>query len=62
VNVYSTNPPQPDTLVDDRLEIHVHNGAWQWYQRGGSAEYNGLTNGVGMVVGENGGGNHGEEK
>jgi subtilisin-like proprotein convertase family protein len=42
VNVYSTNPPQPDTLVDDRLEIHVRGGAWQWYQRGGTIQYNGL--------------------
>ncbi|MAS35318.1 MAG: hypothetical protein CL610_14995 [Anaerolineaceae bacterium] len=37
VNVYSTNPPQPDTLLDDRLEIHVNGGSWQWYQRGGAS-------------------------
>ena len=43
VNVYSTNPPQPDTLLDDRLELHVNaNGSWQWYQRGGSSQYHGI--------------------
>lgn len=42
VNVYSTNPPQPDTLLDDRLEIHVSGGAWKWYQRGGDPNYGGL--------------------
>jgi hypothetical protein len=42
VNVYSTNPPQPDSLLDDRLEFHVSGGAWQWYQRGGDAESGGL--------------------
>ena len=41
VNVYTTNPPQPDTLIDDRLEIHVRGGAWKWYQRGGDKQYNG---------------------
>ena len=41
VNVYTTNPPQPDTLIDDRLEIHVSGGSWQWYQRGGDKQYNG---------------------
>ena len=42
VNVYSTNPPQPDTLIDDRLELHISGGSWQWYQRGGSSNYNGI--------------------
>ncbi len=42
VNVYSTNPPQPDTLVDDRLEIHVSGSSWRWYQRGGRPEFNGI--------------------
>lgn len=41
VNVYSTNPPQPDTLLDDRLEIHISGDSWQWYQRGGNPKYNG---------------------
>ena len=41
VNVYTTNPPQPDTLIDDRLEFHVRGGVWEWYQRGGSKNYNG---------------------
>lgn len=43
VNVYRTNPPQPDTLVDDHLEFHVQaDGSWQWYMRGGLAVYNGI--------------------
>ena len=42
VNVYSTNPPQPDTLVDDQLEIHVRGGSWQWHHRGGHPDYNGI--------------------
>ena len=43
VNVYSTTPPQPDTLLDDRLELHINaDGTWQWYQRGGSSDYNGI--------------------
>ncbi|MBZ0301100.1 MAG: hypothetical protein K8J31_15235 [Anaerolineae bacterium] len=42
-NIYTTNPPQPDTLIDDRLEIHVaSDGSWQWYRRGGDSSYNGL--------------------
>jgi hypothetical protein len=41
VNVYTTNPPQPDTLIDDRLEIHVRSGSWEWHQRGGDKQYNG---------------------
>ena len=41
VNVYSTNPPQPDTLVDDRLELHVYGGSWRWHMRGGSSNFNG---------------------
>jgi hypothetical protein len=43
VNVYSTNPPQPDTLVDDRLEIHVRGESWTWQQRGGSSHFQGGT-------------------
>ena len=43
VNIYSTNPPQPDTLVDDRLELHVSGGVWRWYQRGGDTDFGGLT-------------------
>src|SRR5690606_23197378 len=39
VNIYSTNPPQPDTLLDDRLEFYVNNGIWRWYQRGGSRDF-----------------------
>src|SRR5690606_10893494 len=42
VNVYLTNPPQPDSLIDDRLEIHVRGSSWQWYQRGGTKQYNGI--------------------
>jgi hypothetical protein len=42
VNIYSTNPPQPDTLVDDRLEIHVNGESWQWYHRGGDTQYHGI--------------------
>ena len=42
VNVYSTQPPQPDTLVDDQLEIHVQQGDWQWFHRGGQADYHGI--------------------
>jgi len=42
VNIYSTNPPQPDSLLDDRLEFHVSGGAWQWYQRGGDKDFGGL--------------------
>ena len=43
VNVYSSNPPQPDTLVDDRLEFHVQtDGSWQWHLRGGLDVYNGI--------------------
>jgi PKD repeat protein len=42
VNTYSTNPPQPDTLVDDRLEIHVNGSSWRWYQRGGMKDYHGI--------------------
>ena len=43
VNIYSTNPPQPDTLLDDRLEIHVNSdGSWQWYERGGDPNYHGI--------------------
>ena len=41
VNVYSTNPPQPDTLIDDQLEIHVNGESWQWYRRGGDTRYHG---------------------
>ena len=41
VNTYSTNPPQPDTLVDDQLEIHVEGGRWQWQHRGGHGNYHG---------------------
>jgi hypothetical protein len=43
VNVYTTNPPQPDTLLDDRLELHVRaGGAWTWHMRGGANDYNGI--------------------
>ncbi len=35
VNTYSTNPPQPDMLVDDRLELHVSGSSWRWLHRGG---------------------------
>jgi hypothetical protein len=43
VNTYNTNPPQPDTLVDDRLEFHVaEGGSWQWRMRGGDRDYNGI--------------------
>jgi hypothetical protein len=41
VNIYSTNPPHPDTLIDDRLEIHVSGDNWQWYHRGGHPDYHG---------------------
>ena len=41
VNVYSTNPPQPDMLLDDRLELHVYGGSWRWHMRGGSSRYQG---------------------
>jgi hypothetical protein len=47
VNTYSTNPPQPDTLVDDRLEIHVNGSSWRWHMRGGSSGYQGGTYGSG---------------
>ncbi len=46
VNIYSTNPPQPDTLVDDHMQIHVHGSSWKWYQRGGAAEYGGIPEGI----------------
>jgi hypothetical protein len=46
VNIYSTNPPQPDSLIDDRLEIHVHGSSWKWYQRGGDVNYGGLPEGI----------------
>ncbi|MBZ0301479.1 MAG: proprotein convertase P-domain-containing protein, partial [Anaerolineae bacterium] len=52
VNTYTTNPPQPDTLTDDRMEIHVYGGSWQWYQRVGRSH--GLPNGVGMVINSSG--------
>jgi hypothetical protein len=42
VNTYSTNPPQPNTLVDDHLEIHVTGTTWQWYERGGDPHYHGI--------------------
>lgn len=43
VNIYSSNPPQPDTLLDDRLEIHVReDGSWTWHMRGGLEQYNGI--------------------
>jgi hypothetical protein len=45
VNTYSSNPPQPDTLVDDRLEIHVQGATWRWHHRGGDERYNGLSGG-----------------
>ncbi len=38
VNIYDQN----GTLVDDRLEIHVNGGSWQWYHRGGDSQYNGI--------------------
>jgi hypothetical protein len=43
VNTYSTNPPQPDSLIDDRLEIHVGSSSWTWQMRGGSSNYQGGT-------------------
>jgi hypothetical protein len=42
VNTYSTNPSQPDTQVDDLLEIHVIGSNWQWYHRGGDTNYHGI--------------------
>lgn len=43
VNIYSTNPPQPDTLLDDRLEILVSGKSWRWNHRGGLSQYRGGT-------------------
>lgn len=34
VNTYRSAVPQPDTLIDDRLEIHVNGSGWNWVQRG----------------------------
>ena len=42
VNTYSTDPPQPDTLIDDKLEIHQYSNIWQWYHRGGDSQFHGL--------------------
>lgn len=41
VNTYSSAVPQPGTLVDDRLEIHVSGDSWQWHHRGGDPRYQG---------------------
>ncbi len=34
VNTYRSAVPQPDTLIDDQLEIHVRGSIWKWMQRG----------------------------
>jgi hypothetical protein len=36
VNTYRSHTPQPDTLVDDELEIHISAGSWRWLHRGGA--------------------------
>lgn len=33
INIYSSNPPQPETLVNDRLQIHMIGDQWQWRSR-----------------------------